>query len=152
MHHRSTRNYSWGRRGLIMATQILEAHCHWKIGDGYDIIVSQHPWMHGSKQANFSRSSSLSRGCYLKSGQSYTSSSTSYYLIQIRVKLRALNYTLQRIWRIYNNIGPPYTRSMEYSTKTGYVWYSTPTAKWNLQFCIMTDPLQTKFFRRFWGF
>ena len=40
---------SWGRKGIVMADELLAHFSHWKIGDGHDIGVFTHLWMYGSK-------------------------------------------------------------------------------------------------------
>lgn len=39
--------FSWGRKGILSAENLLNDFCRWKVGNGVSILVSTHKWIPG---------------------------------------------------------------------------------------------------------
>lgn len=148
----SKHNMSLGRRGLLKANHSLKRLCVWKVGNGVSIRAASQPWVHGQiptfrDNVNLRTVANTRVADFiLPQNQGWNTRLLHRLFLPNDVRLiqsMELPYRTNEEDRSYW----PFTRSGNYSTKSGY---GLLLHQQNENYS-MTNPVGSKFFRKLWG-
>ncbi|XP_010666689.2 uncharacterized protein LOC104883828 [Beta vulgaris subsp. vulgaris] len=149
---RNTNLSSWGRRGIVMANSLLNQFSHWKIGDGKATRVSTACWVKGTRPI-FRDTVPLLTARTLRVADLILENQGQWNIRKVNALFEhhsarqiksielppAPNISDEKFW--------PYTKSGEYTTKSGYA----VLLQQQPEICSMTSTLDKDFFRVLWG-
>lgn len=145
--------FSLGRRGLLMAGQTLKDTCTWKVGNGLHIRAASQAWVYG-KIPTFRDRVTLRDAAdtsvadlILPNNQGWNARKINQFFIPSDARLIK---SIELPSRLEEEDRPywPFTRSEDYSTKSGY---GLLLQQQQIEICSMTTPVTSKFLRQIWG-
>ncbi|XP_048496221.1 uncharacterized protein LOC125495518 [Beta vulgaris subsp. vulgaris] len=143
---------SWGRRGIVTASTLLDKLSNWKIGNGRDIHVTTPTWMNGSTpifrdQVPLSAARDIRVADLMVEGQRRWNLSKLYAMFEPSSARQIRSIELPPAPNICDEQYWPHTKSGSYTTKSGYAIL----LQQQNEIYSMTSSLDKDFFRVLWG-
>ena len=144
---------SLGRRGMLKASQTMKQLCVWKVGNGRSIHAASQPWASGKiplfrDQVNIRTAANLSvADLILPDHQGWNSMAINRLFLPLDARL-IQSMELPYRSDVEDRYFWPFTRSGNYSTKSGYGIILQHQQNENYS---MTSPVGLPFFRHLWG-
>ncbi|XP_048494593.2 uncharacterized protein LOC125494813 [Beta vulgaris subsp. vulgaris] len=143
---------SWGRQGIVKASNLLNTLSHWKIGNGRSIHVSNPSWMHGATpvfrdNVPLSTARDIRVVDLIHEGQGQWNLRKLFSMFEPSSVRQIRSIELPPAPNICDEQYWPYCKSGNYTTKTGYAIL----LQQQNETCSMNFPGDRDFFRVLWG-